>query len=469
MIIRGRSLLLMLGLTLGGCLFIDDFDSLEAKSKTNRNGSKDGGTSGADGGTGDGAVVDPDASTVDCTKAEDGTTCGVVEGFVCLSGRCMASGCGDGFVDEERGEQCEPTPLMTDGCNPETCRFPCQGASDCDDGQVCNGEERCDDATHLCVAGSAAKDDTMCTLSEGGLGLCQEGTCAPTSCGNGALDQGEDCDPSVAPENGCVGCRWECTDDQGCADGDACNGTETCVDHACVDGTVPSCDDGDNCTADSCAAEVGCVHTFIDLDQDGYAPYACTTPGLNGGDCADDDPERNPGRSEQCDGIDNDCKDGVDNDVQTAPCYPDADGDGFPVQTGATAPKCKCDAGTMFARKDGKWDCYDSSNGGASAFPGQTKYFTAGYCKPVDCPKGQFCLCQRTWDYNCDGSSSQQFSTTAGTCGLKAVGQLLLCGGSGWSDGSVPGCGVKEDYQTCSSQAALGCSGSTSEKQQACR
>ncbi len=76
---------------------------------------------------------------------------------------------------------------------------PCVGNIDCNDNDVCNGEETC--------------------LS----GVCQEGQ------------------PIL------------------CDDGDFCNGAETCVNGICGPGTPPTCSDGNVCTVDSCA-ENACVH-----------------------------------------------------------------------------------------------------------------------------------------------------------------------------------------------------------------
>lgn len=52
-----------------------------------------------------------------------------------------------------------------------------------------------------------------------------------------------------------------------------------------------------------------------DLDGDGYDPGE--------GDCAEGDPDINPGATEYCDGIDNNCWRGIDDGL-----YLDADGDG---------------------------------------------------------------------------------------------------------------------------------------------
>jgi len=56
---------------------------------------------------------------------------------------------------------------------------------------------------------------------------------------------------------------------------------------------------------------------------DGYVPY--------GGDCDDNDPDRAPANDELCDGIDNDCDDEIDEDVDpndATTWYLDEDGDG---------------------------------------------------------------------------------------------------------------------------------------------
>lgn len=101
-----------------------------------------------------------------------------------------------------------------------------------------------------------------------------------------------------------------CSNDTDCDDGIFCNGAEVCSEGGCTAGTVPCATDCDE-TSDRCAV-------CVDLDGDGFLDVAC-----GGDDCDDDDPRRNPGRSETCDvdDVDEDC------DPRTFGVR-DADGDG---------------------------------------------------------------------------------------------------------------------------------------------
>ncbi|MEM6991622.1 MAG: hypothetical protein AAF721_14040 [Myxococcota bacterium] len=59
--------------------------------------------------------------------------------------------------------------------------------------------------------------------------------------------------------------RWVCSTDEDCADADACNGTERCVNNECLPPEGPTeCDDADVCTVDSCDSELGCANDVVD-------------------------------------------------------------------------------------------------------------------------------------------------------------------------------------------------------------
>jgi MYXO-CTERM domain-containing protein len=104
------------------------------------------------------------------------------------------------------------------------CR-PAQDGAPCPDADPCNGAETCRS------------------------GACQPGTplaCPPRPCGTGAC----------IPLQGCA--YTPVADDTLCADGDPCNGEETCQGGTCAEGTPPTCEDNNPCTLDQCSLRYGC-------------------------------------------------------------------------------------------------------------------------------------------------------------------------------------------------------------------
>jgi fibro-slime domain-containing protein len=113
----------------------------------------------------------------------------------------------------------------------------------CGDGNLDDGEE-CDDANEESGDGCSAT-----CRSEAD---CMPGDACSADCGNGALDASEACDDGgVLPEDGCDGeCRVE--------DGYLCSGAPSvCTPANCGDGSIDStesCDDGNTTPFDGCSA-----------------------------------------------------------------------------------------------------------------------------------------------------------------------------------------------------------------------
>ncbi|MFM7201242.1 MAG: MopE-related protein, partial [Myxococcota bacterium] len=225
--------------------------------------------------------------------------------------------------------------------------------------------------------------------------LCNEG--APDNDGDGFSTIDGDCDDndaSVHPgaEELCDGLDNDCNDlvDDGAttlyyADrdkdgyGDAGSSVDACSPPAgyvsnssdCNDndatvkpGAAEACDGIDN----NCNSQIdeGLARTryYADLDGDTYGDSsnfvdACVAPFgyvTRGGDCNDGNPAVNPGATEKCDTIDNDCDGAVDEGV-TNTYYVDNDLDTYGSST--TVQACSQPNGT--ATRSG--DCDDNANG----------------------------------------------------------------------------------------------------------
>lgn len=87
------------------------------------------------------------------------------------------------------------------------------------------------------------------------------------TCGNGVVDPGEQCDDGDDNGAGASCCSAECDfepEGKSCADGNLCNGDETCSAFGqCTPGTPPNCNDDNVCTTDDCAPATGCTHVNV--------------------------------------------------------------------------------------------------------------------------------------------------------------------------------------------------------------
>ncbi|MBI5916034.1 MAG: hypothetical protein HY842_11690 [Bacteroidetes bacterium] len=139
------------------------------------------------------------------------------------------------------------------------------------------------------------------------------------------------------------------------------------ADAAINPGTAEICDGIDNnCSGD---ADEGLVYTtyYLDEDGDGFGSAAnaldfCDTPPDNyvaeGTDCDDANAATNPGASEICDGIDNDCTGTADDGLPVFTYFLDSDGDGFGDATSFLA-SCETTAPGNYVTND--TDCDDNN------------------------------------------------------------------------------------------------------------
>jgi len=113
---------------------------------------------------------------------------------------------------------------------------------------------------------------------------------------------------------------------------------------------------------------------YKDLDRDGYTDgttsVGCSAPqgyvlSAKAGDCNDENNQINPGKTEICDGIDNNCNGQTDEGVKLV-FYKDLDGDGY--TDGTTQVGCSLPAGYVLSALSG-----DCDEGDAQRNPGVTE------------------------------------------------------------------------------------------------
>ncbi|MFK7992227.1 MAG: MopE-related protein [Sandaracinaceae bacterium] len=162
----------------------------------------------------------------------------------------------------------------------------CAANRDCDDGLFCNGSETCEPGASTASAEGCVPGTAPCASAS-----CDEAG-DQCSCATGG-DTDEDGEPSLA----CGG--DDCDDDDpnrypGNAEGGDAEGHDEDCDPATLGGT--------------------------DADTDGFVSALCCNGDICGDDCADDDINVNPGATESCDGVDNNCSGSAD--VSSDPLCP---------------------------------------------------------------------------------------------------------------------------------------------------
>ena len=182
--------------------------------------------------------------------------------------------CGDGIVSS--GEDCE-LPETSDNANCGQSTTTCSGTKTGTRDAFGNCNSGCDcyydPFTYSCIAGRCGAEcavDADCDdQDEYTLDTCNADCGCEYEqlpyCGDGNLDDGEECDDgNNVNGDGCSAiCEEEgCIEDDDCDDNNVCNGLETCVAGLCQAGTPLDCDDGDICTDDMCDPLTGCEYPF---------------------------------------------------------------------------------------------------------------------------------------------------------------------------------------------------------------
>jgi hypothetical protein len=204
------------------------------------------------------------------------------DGDGCCPGNCTPSNdddcssmCGDGIVQENEGETCEPEPIGDAG-DAETC------PEDCDDDDACTTDVLSGSVTNCSIECAHAE----ITALVDGDGCCPDGAnmltdsdCA-ADCGNNVRERGEDCDSAT-------GCNESCdlgySDEQRtCLDTHAITNQECalCMCTRCAGEKLACNDDSDEERGELCADLQVCVRASRCFDTSCYCQnvLACIPP-----------------------------------------------------------------------------------------------------------------------------------------------------------------------------------------------
>lgn len=307
------------------------------------------------------------------------------------------------------------------------------------------GSMDCAAAGKICWSGgicgcSALEKNVVCGPTEAGIGICRSGT---TYCMNGG--QYAPCNGAVYPAaEVCNGldddCNYYVDEYATCPSGQTCTGGQ-CVVNACSPATCTigqcgthnngtcggtlncgSCPSGQTCNSNgTCVVQttVSCT----DQDGDRYSTEAnplmdcenkCgnSTTGsltcLGGNDCNDANSNVNPGKTDTtCDGIDNNCASGID-EQGTTWCKNQHSGANYTCVSGSCIPP-NCQAISQTEACSGK-QCGNVSDG-------CTGTYSCGVCASGSCTNNQ---CQAPACTDADGDKYVKESQTSG-CSVSGI------------------------------------------------
>ncbi len=399
-------------------------------------------------------AINPDGVEV-CNDADDDCD-GTIDEDASDASAWYTDADGDGYGDTLAGTSCDAPEgaVALDGdCNDADAAYnPGATESDCSDANDynCDGSVGYADTDGDGFAACEECDDTNADVSPLATEAC-----------NGVDD---DCDGTVDEPDASGTSTWY-ADNDGDGFGDASTGVTACEAPAGFVADATDCDDtasgsypgatevcngfDDDCdgSADESGA-LGETTWYTDADADGYgdaAVVACDAPSgasATGGDCDDAAAAVNPGATEACNDIDDDCDGSIDEAGATGEqtWYTDGDGDGY----GSTVVATQCDAPTGAVSTDG--DCDD---GAASVNPG-----AAEACNSVDddCDGAvdeAGASGESTWYADADGDGYGDDDTTSSACsapsGYVSVGGDCSPVDNGIYPGAAEDCNATDD------------------------
>jgi Ca2+-binding RTX toxin-like protein len=179
--------------------------------------------------------------------------------------------CGNGVV--ENGETCDPA---------ESC------PASCNDGNACTVDQSTGSATN-CSAACSHIPVIACTSADGccpaGCDSTIDSDCSPL-CGNGVVENGETCDPSIT-------CPTTCDDGNACTIDEMTGGAANC-NSACGHTTIVTCASGDGCCPAGCNANNDtdcspmCGNEVVEPGETCDLPSTCPASCNDGNGCTID-------------------------------------------------------------------------------------------------------------------------------------------------------------------------------------